>query len=192
MLALLPHAPRHPPRRRVVKQQGLDHGLEDADEVVVPPDVRELVGQQRVELERREPRERGRRDEDHRAQPPDDCGYLDQGRLQDAHRPRHAQPCRQAFQRRGAGGGRGARAHHRKTSRRHPRRRQPQGEPDHTGGPQHDNLRQRELERRADPSRELQGDDGQIRRCLGRSEHRRSRVGPPRRRPVQRQRGAQR
>ena len=57
VLALLPHAPRDPPRRRVVEQQSLDCGLEQVHEVVVAPHVGKLVREQRVELQRREPRQ---------------------------------------------------------------------------------------------------------------------------------------
>ena len=45
-------APRDPPARRVVEEQHLGGGLQQVDGEVVAPDVRELVGDDRIELQR--------------------------------------------------------------------------------------------------------------------------------------------
>jgi hypothetical protein len=63
-LALGPHLPRHPPDRGVVEEQGFDAGLQQVDEIVVPPDVRELVRQKGFELRGRQPGQ-GRRGQQH-------------------------------------------------------------------------------------------------------------------------------
>src|SRR2546429_5685529 len=96
VLAFFAHLLRHPPHRRVVEQQGLDHRLDEVDEIVVSPHVGQLVREQRVELQRGESRQRACRKEDHRAQPPHDGGHLHHGRLQHAHGPADAQPRGQA------------------------------------------------------------------------------------------------
>ena len=61
VLALGPDLPRHPPDRRVVEEKGFDAGLEHVHQVVVPPDVGQLVRQYCLQLLRREPCKRGRR-----------------------------------------------------------------------------------------------------------------------------------
>ena len=71
VLALGANPPRQPPHRRVVEQQRLDQRLQQVDEIVVAADVRELVGEDRLELLRREPGQRARRQQHHRPQPAD-------------------------------------------------------------------------------------------------------------------------
>ena len=56
VFALLPDLPADPPDRRVVEEQGLDARLHEVDEIVVPANVRELVGEQELDLIRRQSR----------------------------------------------------------------------------------------------------------------------------------------
>ena len=55
VLALGAHFGRHPPHGRVIEEQRLDDRLQQVDEIVVPPHVRELVRENRFELLRRQP-----------------------------------------------------------------------------------------------------------------------------------------
>ena len=66
----------------MVEEQHLDHRLQQVHEVVVPSDVGQLVGQQRVELQRGKPaaRQHADRDENHGPPPADDGGHRDQRR----------------------------------------------------------------------------------------------------------------
>ena len=46
---------RHPPDRRVIEEQGLHRGLEQVHQIVVPRHMGQLMGEDRLELPRREP-----------------------------------------------------------------------------------------------------------------------------------------
>jgi hypothetical protein len=91
VLALHAHAARDPPHGRVVEQQRLDDRLQQVDEEVVPPDVRELVRQDHLELRRRQPGHRARRKKDRRAHEPDHRGHGHRRGLEQAHEPLYAQ-----------------------------------------------------------------------------------------------------
>ena len=72
---------RDPPDRGVIKQEGLDPDLDEVDQIVVPPDVRELVGQECIDLRSREPGERTGGQENDRPQPADDRRDFDERRF---------------------------------------------------------------------------------------------------------------
>ena len=77
VLALDADPARQPPHRRVIEQQRLDERLQQVDEVVVTPDVRELVREDRLELVRRQAGQRARRQQDDRLQPADHRRHVD-------------------------------------------------------------------------------------------------------------------
>ncbi len=79
----------------MVEEEGLDRGLEEVDESVVPPHVRELVREERLELRRREPAQRSRRDEERRPQPADDRRDLDESRSSEGESALHAEAFRE-------------------------------------------------------------------------------------------------
>ena len=60
---------RHPPDGGMVEQQRLDNRLQEVDDVVVAPDVRQFVGEKRLDLRRREARQGRRRQQHHGLQP---------------------------------------------------------------------------------------------------------------------------
>ena len=91
VLALVPHAGGDPPHRRVVEQQRFDRRLDQVDEVVVPAHVGQLVREQGLELQRGEPRQGARREQDHRTHPPEHRGHPHHRRLDQADRPADAQ-----------------------------------------------------------------------------------------------------
>src|ERR1041384_491069 len=95
MLALLSRLRRNPPNRGMIEKQGLDAGLHEIDEIIVPANVSELVGEQRFPLCSAESSERARGQKDHRPQPTDDRRYFYQCRLAQANRPRNAKPMRE-------------------------------------------------------------------------------------------------
>jgi hypothetical protein len=66
VLALDPDSARYPPDRRMIEEQRLDERLQQVDDVVVPPDVRELVRENRLELVWRETGKRARRQQNDR------------------------------------------------------------------------------------------------------------------------------
>src|SRR5450631_2398691 len=69
LFALGANVPRHPPDRRVVEQQGFGHALQNVNQKIVPPDVRELMQQQRLQMLSRQTAERPYWDQYHRTQP---------------------------------------------------------------------------------------------------------------------------
>ena len=71
-------AARQPPDRRVVEEQRLDRALEQVDQIVVPPNVRQLVRKDRVELRRREPRQHAGRNDNRRTDPADERRHVDE------------------------------------------------------------------------------------------------------------------
>ena len=77
-LAFEADAPRQPPDGRVIEEQRLDRALEEIDQVVVPPDVRQLVRENRVELGRREAGQHARRNDNRRTDPADERGHVDE------------------------------------------------------------------------------------------------------------------
>ena len=85
MLALRAHVIGHQPDGRVIEEQRLDDGLQEIHEVVVTTDMRELVRDERLDLRRRQARDRGRRQQHDRLQPADHHGHDDHGRLIDTH-----------------------------------------------------------------------------------------------------------
>jgi hypothetical protein len=56
----------------MVKEQALGHPLQNVHQVVVPPDMRQFVRQQRLYLLGCEPRQHAQRGENHGAKPADD------------------------------------------------------------------------------------------------------------------------
>jgi hypothetical protein len=97
VLPLGPDAARHPPGRRVVEEQRLDHALKQVDQVIVAQHVGQLVRQQRFEMCRRQFRQHRGREQDERLHDPDYQRRIDPGRLQQPHRPADAEPFAQAF-----------------------------------------------------------------------------------------------
>src|SRR2546427_6346499 len=85
VLALFPDAARYPPHRRMIEEQRLYDALDDVHEVVVAAHVSQLVCEQHLELLRRQTRERTSGHEDHRTQPADDGGDVDQEWFPQAH-----------------------------------------------------------------------------------------------------------
>ncbi len=80
VLTLITHTSRHPPDRGMIEEERFDHALQHIDQVVVATHVRQLMGEQNLELLRREAGERARRYEDDRPQPADHGWHLhDQG-----------------------------------------------------------------------------------------------------------------
>ena len=61
---------RKPPYRRVVEEDRFDRALDDVDDVVMPPDVRELMRENGAELFGGKSEDQGNRQQHHRAQPP--------------------------------------------------------------------------------------------------------------------------
>ena len=76
MLSLHADSTRDPPNRRMVKEQRLHHGLQQIDDEIVTADVRQLVGQDHLDLFRGQPGERGDGEEDDGTHPPDDRWYF--------------------------------------------------------------------------------------------------------------------
>ena len=68
----------HPPNARVVEQEGLGQRLGNIDDVVVPPDVGQLVCQDRFDLRRTQVGERRNREQDDGLQPADGGRRLDE------------------------------------------------------------------------------------------------------------------
>src|SRR5258706_16149356 len=67
----------------MVEEQGFDNGLQDADEIVVAADMRDLVGEDGFDLGGRQTAETTERNEDNGAQPADDGRDLDEGRVKE-------------------------------------------------------------------------------------------------------------
>jgi hypothetical protein len=77
----------------VIEEQRLEDGLENIDQVIVPANMRQLVGKHCAELLRAQARHRPRRHEDHRPQPADEHGNGGETRLEDLYGPEDAQAC---------------------------------------------------------------------------------------------------
>jgi len=133
VLTLLAHPSRRPPDRRVVEQQRLDRRLQQIHEVVVPPDMRQLVGEQRVELQGRQPDQGARRQQDHRTQPADHGRHLHDRGLEHADGTRDPQPGRQASHRGPTGLGDRPRAHPAESLGDRPPGHEPQRQDHHAG-----------------------------------------------------------
>jgi hypothetical protein len=86
VLALDAHAPGQPPHRRVIKEQGLGHALQEVAEVIVAAYVRQFVREESFELRRAQTRQSRRGHEDDGAQAPDDGRHFDERRLAQANR----------------------------------------------------------------------------------------------------------
>jgi hypothetical protein len=84
-----------PPNCRMVEEKRLDKHLQDVDEVVVSTDVRQLMGDQRFELLRRQTRHNSDRQENHGAEPTDDRRHFRKRRLQNTNRTADARARRQ-------------------------------------------------------------------------------------------------
>ena len=85
MLTLGTDTSGDPPDGRVIEQQRLDDGLQEVDDVVVTPDMCQLVRDERFDLRRRQAGERGGRQQDNRLHPADHHRNGDRGRFEDAH-----------------------------------------------------------------------------------------------------------
>ena len=70
---------RDPPGHGMEKEHGFDDALQHIDDVVVTPDVRQLMGDDRPELGWRDSRQDVDRYEDGRARPTDNRRHVDQG-----------------------------------------------------------------------------------------------------------------
>ncbi len=92
VLALPADLPRDPPDGRVVEQQRLQNRLQRLHQAVPPADVRQLVGEDRLHLPRRQAGHRADRQEDHRPQPADDHRDGHPQGFQQSHRPGDSQP----------------------------------------------------------------------------------------------------
>ena len=79
----------------MIEEQRLGDRLQHVHRVVVPADVRELVGENRFDLRRRQRRERGDRQQDRRPQPADDRRHVDERRLDDVRGRRQAEAVRE-------------------------------------------------------------------------------------------------
>jgi hypothetical protein len=75
VLAFFPHLRRYPPHRGVIEQQRFNHGLQKINQVVVTTDVRELVGEDRLQLFRREAGKGRGREQHHRFYPTNQGRY---------------------------------------------------------------------------------------------------------------------
>lgn len=111
VLALHAHAVRYPPDGRVVEEQRLGGGLQQVNQVVAAADVRQLVGQDQLELRRREPGEGAAGQQDHGPQPADHRGHLHERRLVEGEGRPNPQGAHQAGQ------GRLDRGRHRRPAR---------------------------------------------------------------------------
>ena len=82
VLALRANASRQPPDGGVIEEQRLDERLQEIDQIVVAPDVRELVRQNRLELLGRQAGQRARRHQHDRLDPADDGRNVNAGRFE--------------------------------------------------------------------------------------------------------------
>ena len=98
VLALDANLVRDPPDSRVIKTECFYDGLQHVDEVIVPPDVSQLVPQQRFKLFRAQARQGAGWHEDHRPQPADDGRDLNQCGLHKPYQPMDSQSCGQLVQ----------------------------------------------------------------------------------------------
>ena len=85
VLAFAPDARREPPDSGMVEEQRFRERLQQVDEEVVSPDVRELVSEDRFDLRRRQPGERRNGQQNHRPHPPDDRRRVHVRRVHDVH-----------------------------------------------------------------------------------------------------------
>ena len=136
MLALDPHAVRHPPDGRMVEEQGLHRGLEQVHQVVAAADVGQLVGQDQLELPRGEAGERAGGQQDHGPQPADHRGHLDESRFVEAHRRRDPQGVDQTGQHALDRGRRGRQPRAPQALHEGPAAQRPQREKEHAGAPE--------------------------------------------------------
>jgi hypothetical protein len=83
----------------MVEQHRLDNALQEAREIVVPADVRQLVGQQSRDVLERQSRQELHRHQDHRTEPADYRGHIHQRGDQQPHRLRCAHSRGDSFQR---------------------------------------------------------------------------------------------
>lgn len=75
----------------MIEKQDFDDRLQNIDEVVGAPDVRELVRNNRLEMRRREAGKRAERKDDRGPEPPDDRRHVDERGIQQLHGSRHAE-----------------------------------------------------------------------------------------------------
>jgi hypothetical protein len=95
MLALRANPFRDPPDGRVVEQQRFGNCLQQVHRVVVPPDMCELVREDRFDLRRRQRRDGGDRQENHGTHPADDRWNFHGNRLYDVNGGGQAKSMRQ-------------------------------------------------------------------------------------------------
>ncbi len=96
MLAFVANLLRNPPDRGVIKEEGLQHILQQIDEIIVPPDMCQLMGQDGFELRRTQTGQQSSRHEHHRPGPADDHRHGRRGGPQEPHGRRHADSLLQA------------------------------------------------------------------------------------------------
>ena len=80
--ALHPYPMGDPPDHRMVEQQGFHYGLNKIEEIIVAPDMSQLVNQDRLDLLWSHTDQDPCRHQDHRTQPANDHGHLNQARFQ--------------------------------------------------------------------------------------------------------------
>ena len=97
VFAFLANAPGDPPDARVEEQQRFGNRLQQVDRIVAAADVRELVGDERLDLRRAHVRQRGERQHDERLQPADQDWRVDHRGLDDAERNADAQAPGETF-----------------------------------------------------------------------------------------------
>ena len=142
VLPLGANPPRQPPHRRVIEQQRFDDGLEEIDDVVVTPDVGELVREDGFHLVRREAGHGAGRQQHDRLQPADDGRHCNARRLQQPDRAADVQPAHQAARGRLQGLRSRARAVRLHPLDPHPPAEQPQRQQHDTREPDRDEHRQ--------------------------------------------------
>ena len=97
-LALLADPAGHVPDARMIEEQRLDQALQQIHEVIVTPDVRQLVRENRLDLPRAESGQGAGREQDQRMEPADRGRHLDQRGAHQPHRARDADAARQRLE----------------------------------------------------------------------------------------------
>ena len=77
---------REPPHRRVIEEQRFRNRLKHVHRIIVAADVRQLVGENRLDLRRGQRSDGGDGQENHRPQPSDDGWHVDERRFDDVRR----------------------------------------------------------------------------------------------------------
>ena len=81
----------------MIEEQRLHHALKQVDQIVIAPDVSQLMGEDGCQLVRSKPRHGAGRQQDNRTEPADGYRGLRQRGFQKPHRPADPEPMRQAL-----------------------------------------------------------------------------------------------